>query len=392
MSCNLDPDLRAVLDRVVTIQRDLHAHPELAFEEVRTAGVVADELRRLGLEPRTGIAKTGVSAMIEGQAGDGPTVLLRADMDALPLTEETGLPHSSTVPGKMHACGHDGHTAMLLGAAAVLVSRRARLKGRIKLVFQPAEEHPGGAKPMIEAGVLEHPKVDYALGLHLWAPLPTGIVAVGDGPVMAASDKFEITITGSGGHAAQPSLGVDPVLVGAQVVTALQSIVSRNVPATDAAVLSVTQFHAGEAFNVIPGSAWLCGTARSFNPVIRARLEARMKELVPAVAGGFGASAEVTYNAGYPPTINDRAAADVVRAAAAQVVGCDGVLGLEPIMGAEDFAYFLEAVPGCFFMVGIRNEAKGTGAPHHNARFQVDDDAFGIGIATMVGAAERLLS
>ncbi len=388
----LSPDVAAVLDTVVAIRRDLHRHPELAFEEVRTAGIVADRLRALGLDPRTGIAKTGVCALIEGGAGDGPTVLLRADMDALPVEEANEVEYRSQIPGKMHACGHDGHTAALLGVAEVLCARRARLRGRIKLVFQPAEETPGGAKPMIDEGVLEEPHVDLAFGLHLWAPQPTGTVGVGSGPVMASSDGFDIEVRGRGGHAAMPAECIDPVVVAAHLVTALQSVVSRNVSATDAAVLSVTQVHAGETFNVIPDTARLGGTVRTFDRAVQERVQRRMTEMVPQVAAAFEAEATLTYRRGYPVTVSDPAMAELVRSAAGEVVGSEHVLPVRPILGAEDFAYFLERVPGCFFMVGIKNEAKGTGAAHHNPRFDLDEDALGVAVETMVKVAERALA
>ncbi len=387
----LSPDVAAVVPDTIAIRRDLHQHPEAAYEEVRTSGVVAERLRELGLNPQTGLAQYGVMALIEGGAGDGPTILLRADLDALPVDEENDVPYRSQVPGRMHACGHDGHTAILLGVAAVLQQRRAALRGRVKLVFQPAEESRGGAKPMIEAGVLENPRVDQAYGLHLWAPYETGTVGVGTGPIMASSDVINIRIAGAGGHAAMPAECVDPVVVAAHLVTAIQSIVSRNVPPLEGAVVSVTQLHAGDAFNVIPDEAQLCGTVRTFNPTVRDRIMERLGSLVTSVAAAFGATGELRVRRGYPVVVNDAAAADLVRGVAAEVVGPDRVLPHGPVLGAEDFAYFLERVPGCFFMVGIRNEAKGTGQPHHNPRFDLDEDALGIGVELLVRVAERAL-
>ena len=387
----ISPSVRAVEDQVIAIRRDLHQHPELGFHEVRTSQVVADRLAAIGLQPRTGIARTGVTALIEGQAGDGPTVLLRADMDALPVQETNDVPYKSTIDGKMHACGHDGHTAILLGVAEILQQQRAELRGRVKVLFQPAEEEPGGARPMIDEGVLDDPKVDYAFGLHLWSPLPTGCVGVSAGPIMASSDVLEIEIRGAGGHAAMPSICIDPVVVAAQMVSGIQSIVSRNVGPLDPAVVSVTEIHAGHAFNVIPDLATLRGTARTFSDSVREVIERRLGVMVPKIAEAFGASASLHYRRGYPVTVNDEAMAELVRRAATEVVG-DGVVGLEPILGAEDFAYFLQRVPGCFFMVGIRNDAKHAGAPHHNPRFDIDEDALAVAMETMLRVTRQALA
>lgn len=389
----LSDDVRAVLEDVVALRHDLHAHPELAFCEKRTSAVVAERLRGLGLEPTTGIAQTGVTAVIEGQAGDGPTVLLRADMDALPIHEANEhLPYRSRHDGVMHACGHDGHTAILAGVAEVLQRRRARLRGRVKLCFQPAEESQGGAKPMIEAGVLRDPDVDYAFGLHLWAPEPTGTVGVAAGPVMAKADTLEITIRGRGGHAAMPSEAVDPIVAGAQIVGALQTLVSRNVSPFDQAVISICTFAAGHAFNVIPEQALLRGTVRTFEPRVQELLERRIREVCEQLAAGLGAVAEVDYRHGYPATVNDPACAELVREAAMEVVGEERLFQVRPVMGGEDFAYYLQEVPGCFFMIGIQNAEKGTGAPHHNPHFNVDDDALGVGIETMLHVVEKVTS
>ncbi len=388
----LSPDVAAVAETVVAIRRDLHQHPELAFEEHRTAGVVADRLRALGLAPQTGVAGTGVVAVIDGGAGDGPTVLLRADMDALPVDEANDVPYRSQVPGRMHACGHDGHTAILLGVAEVLCGRRDRLAGRVKLIFQPAEESPGGAEPMIAAGVLAEPPVDLAFGLHLWASLPTGAIGVGAGPQMASSDMFTVTIHGHGGHAAMPSECVDPVVVAAHLVTALQTIVSRSVPPLSTAVVTVAQLHAGHTFNVIPDSATLNGTVRTFDEAVRARVAERFAELVAGVCAAFGATGEIDWTPSYPVLVNDGAMAELVRAAAREVVGDDQVREATPSLGAEDFAYFLRQVPGCYFQVGLANAAKGTGAPHHNPRFDLDEEALPIAVEVLVRVTERALA
>jgi len=384
--------VRAVEPQVLATRRDLHRHPELAFEEFRTSGIVAERLRALGLEPRTGIAETGVTAVIEGGAGDGPTVMLRADMDALPVHEENEVDYRSTVDGKMHACGHDGHTAMLLGVAEVLQRQRDELRGRVKVLFQPAEESPGGAKPMIEQGALEDPKVDYCFGIHLWAPLPTGVISVAPGPIMASSDVIDIEVRGRGGHAAMPSICIDPVVAAAQMLSGIQTVVSRNVGPLDPAVVSITELHAGHTFNVIPDVARMRGTARTFSDAVREVIERRLQTMVPKMAEAFGATATLKYSRGYPVTVNDAGMADLVRQAAGEVVGTDGVIPTEQVLGAEDFAYFLREVPGCFFMVGIRNDAKHAGAAHHNPRFDIDEDAMAIGMETMLRVTRKALA
>lgn len=371
------------------LRRDFHQHPELGFQEVRTAGIVARELRELGLEVTTGVAKTGVVALLEG-ARPGPTVLVRFDMDALPIQEETGAPYASQTPGVMHACGHDGHTAIGLTVARMLAERREQLAGRVKFVFQPAEEGMGGAEAMVAEGVLENPRPDVVLGLHVWNERPVGWLGVTTGPAMAAADYLRITVTGKGGHGAAPHLTVDPVVAAAHIVTALQTVVARNVAPLEAAVVSVTRVRAGEAFNVIPSQAEMEGTIRTFLPAVRERVLERVQAIAAGVAGALGAQAEVTVQRLTPPVINDAAVAARVRAVAERLFPEDEI-GEERTMGSEDFAFFMEAIPGCYFFIGSANAARGLNYGHHHPKFDFDEAALWRGAALMVGAVLDLL-
>ncbi|HEU5434508.1 MAG TPA: amidohydrolase, partial [Thermomicrobiales bacterium] len=337
----LRDEIDELLPGVIADRRDFHEHPELAYHEERTSGIVAERLRALRVEDiRTGIAGTGVTGLIHGTAsGPGRVALLRADMDALPIYEQNEVEYRSRTDGVMHACGHDAHTAMLLAVARLLMDRRGEFSGTIKALFQPAEElPPGGAKPMIEAGVLEDPHVDAVFGLHIDQNSPLGVVSVRPGPYMAAADRFTIALKGKGGHGAHPHDTVDPILIGAQIVTALQSLVSREIDPISSGVVSVTAFLAGDAFNVIPDTAELRGTVRTFAPENRDRLEKRIGELVTGIAGAMRADATVDYNRGYPSTVNDPEMTDIVREAAIATVGADHVREGAPMMGAEDFS------------------------------------------------------
>ena len=391
--------LREVIDEilpgVVADRRDFHEHPELAHQEVRTAGVVADRLRAIGLDDiRTGIASTGVTGLIRGTAGPGgKTVLLRADMDALPIHELNEVEYRSRTDGVMHACGHDAHTAMLLAVTRLLMERRGEFAGTVKVLFQPAEEvPPGGAKPMIEAGVLEEPHVDAAFGLHIAQGDPVGTLSVRPGPAMAAADRFRIVVHGKGGHGAHPHDTIDPVLIGAQIVTALQSLVAREVDPIESGVVTVAAFLAGEAFNVIPETAELRGTVRTFTPANRDLLQERVGALVTGIAAAMRAEATVEYARGYPATVNDPELTELVRRACEATVGPDKVLTGAPMMGAEDFSYFLEAVPGSFFFVGSKNPERGLVWGHHHPRFDLDEAALAVGIEAMVRVALDYLS
>ena len=380
----------ADIEEMIATRRDLHAHPELAFEEHRTSALVIEKLKGLGLEPRTGVGRTGVIATVKGARG-GKTVLLRADMDALPIQEENTVPYRSQTPGKMHACGHDCHTSILLGIARRLVRERDDQRGTLKLVFQPAEETGGGAEAMIRDGALESPKPDAAFGVHVWQDLDLGKVGVTPGPMMAAVDEFAVTVTGKGAHAAMPHLGIDPVVCLAQVVTALQTIASRGVSALDAVVVSVTQLRAGSAFNIIPESAWMNGTVRVFDEAVWESLPSRFERIVRGVSDALGCRAEIQYKRCNRPTVNDPAMAAVARAAAVDVVGEANVVDDVRTMGGEDFSAFLKSVPGCFIAIGSRNREKGLTWDHHHPRFDVDEQSLEIGAEVLLRAARRFL-
>ncbi len=391
---NLHDAVDEIMPGVVADRRDFHEHPELGFQEFRTSGIVAERLRSLGLEEiATGIAGTGVTGLIHGKKGKGKVVLLRADMDALPILEENAVPYVSQNPGVMHACGHDAHTAILLAVCRLLMERRDEFAGSVKVLFQPAEElPPGGAKPMIDEGVLEHPHVDAVFGLHMAQDAKLGTVEVRVGPYMAAADRFQVTIQGKGGHGASPHDTVDPIAVGAQVVTALQNLVARELKPIESGVVSVCAFIAGDAFNVIPDRAELRGTVRTFTPENRDYLERRIDELVSGIASAMRASATVSYTRGYPATINDGAMTEIVRQAAAEVVGQENVVDAEPMMGAEDFSYFLEERPGSYFFVGSRNEDRGLVWGHHHPKFDIDEASMAIGIETMLRTTLKYLA
>jgi amidohydrolase len=380
----------AEVQELIDVRRDLHAHPELAFEEIRTAGVVAERLKAMGLAARTGVGKTGVLATIKG-GRPGRTVLLRADMDALPIHEENQTPYRSLADGKMHACGHDCHTSILLGITKQLLADADSLPGSVRLCFQPAEESGGGALSMIADGALEGPKPDAAFGLHVWQDLDLGKVGVTTGAFMAAVDEFTVTVTGKGAHAAMPHFGVDPVVCAAHIVTALQSIASREVSPLLEVVVSVTQFHAGSAFNIIPESAWLNGTCRVFDDEVWKSLPGRFERIVEGVARTFGCTAKIEYQRHNRPTVNHAGMAVIAREAAAEVVGRENVVEDLRTMGGEDFSWFLEKVPGCFIAIGSRNTAKGLIHAHHHPRFDVDEGCLAIGAEVLLRTARRFL-
>jgi amidohydrolase len=378
------------LREIVATRRDLHAHPELAFEEVRTSGIVTERLKALGLTPRPGVGKTGVLATVQG-GRPGKTVLLRADMDALPIHEENDVPYRSQSDGKMHACGHDCHTSILLGIAKRLTAERGDLPGAVRLCFQPAEEIGGGADAMIAEGALD-PTPDAAFGLHVWQTLDLGKVGITPGPFMAAVDEFEVTIRGKGAHAAMPQAGLDPVVALAHVISALQTIASRNVDPLLEVVVSVTQVRAGSAFNIIPESAWMNGTVRVFDPETWKTLPETFERVCRGVAEALGCRAEVSYTRHNRPTVNDRAMAALAREAAIEVVGEENVLDDVRTMGGEDFSAFLARVPGCFIAVGSRNVARGLVWEHHHPRFDVDEASLGIGAEVLLRTAKRFLT
>ena len=374
-----------------TLRRDFHMHPELGFHEVRTGGIVAKELEALGLEVTKGVGKTGVVGLLEG-AKPGPTLLVRFDMDALPILEETDAEYASHNAGVMHACGHDGHIAIGLTVARMLNAHKDQLAGTVKFVFQPAEETLGeegigGAEMMIRDGVLDVPKPDYALSLHLWNEKPLGWLGVAAGPVMAGAEQFKIVITGKGGHGAAPHATVDPMVAAAHVITALQSIVSRNVAPLHTAVVSVTSVHGGTAFNVIPQSVTLEGTIRTFELGVRQKVLERFDEIVRGVAGALGCRVEMEVIRVTPAVINAESVAVRVQQAARRVLP-DSNLDVNGYvtMGAEDMAYMLERVPGCYFFVGSANREKGLDYGHHHPKFDVDENALPRAAALMATA------
>jgi amidohydrolase len=375
----------AVSADVVALRRDFHRFPELGFEEVRTAGIVADRLKRLGYEVRTGIAETGVVGILRS-GKPGLTILLRADMDGLPVEEASGVEFSSANKGRMHACGHDGHMAILLGAAQLIAERREQLAGTIVLCFQPAEEGKGGAKVMIDEGVLDDPHVDRVYGLHLLSQAPSGVIKVRPGPVMASSDSIEITIRGRGGHGAAPHETIDPILTAAYFVTQLQSVVSRKVEPIEPAVVTIGAIAGGTIHNVIPDDVRLLGTVRSFSADVRREMKPRIETILRGCCEANGAAYDFNYIWRYPVTSNDAAEAAYVRALAARTLGDEWSAEMTPTMGAEDFSYMLEQRPGCFFFLGVRKDER-TSIPHHNARFAIDEAALDNGVRMMVALA-----
>lgn len=386
-----------LFDYTQSMRRDFHQHPELGFKEVRTAGIVAKELRELGLETTTGIAETGVVALLEGKK-PGPVLLLRFDMDALPIEEETGAEYASQTKGKMHACGHDGHVAIGLTVARMLHEIRDSLAGAVKFVFQPAEEgvvndaERGGAEQMIHEGALENPHVDRALALHLWNSKPLGWVGIGGGPMMAGAEYFKITVVGKGGHGAMPQASVDPILAASEIVSALQGVVARNVDPLKPAVLTVASIKGGEAFNVIPPKVEMTGTIRTFEADVRQIVLTRFKEVVTGVAKAMGCEIKLTTKRITPALINTPEVAARVKTAA------EAVFPSTPIdeqtyltMGAEDMAFMMAEVPSCYFFVGSANEEKGLVYDHHHPKFDFDEAALPRAAALMAAAAAEIL-
>lgn len=392
----LNPTITTLIDEIepglIADRRHLHQHPELAFQEYETAEFVRQRLEQLGVEDiRTGVGKTGVTGIIRGTAsGTGGNVLLRADMDALPIVEETPVEFASVNPGVMHACGHDAHTAILLSAARVLTDSRDQFAGTVTLCFQPAEEvPPGGGIGMINDGALEG--VDAVFALHMAAAMPTGMVAIAPGPVMAGGDLFRITFQGKGGHAASPEKANDPIVAAAATIAAFQSVVSRNIDPMDRAVLTVGSFNAGEAFNVIPDTAVIAGTYRYFSEDTGKRIEQRLTEIAMDTARGLGCEANVEIIRGYFPTVNDDAMAELARIALVDALGEGAVQTADPVMGGEDFSHMLRALPGAYFVVGCYAEVDGVNYGHHHPRFDIDEDSLVIGVKSLVSIALRWL-
>ena len=385
---NISPDVKALEAKVIEHRRHVHMYPERGFQEVKTQQYVLDNLDRIGLKGRK-IAKTGVVAVLRGKH-PGKTILLRADMDALPMDEDTGLPYSSKHPGTAHCCGHDSHVAMLLGVAEIL-TKRGLEKGNVKFCWQPAEEGDGGAAVMIAEGVLDDPKPDAAFALHCWSPMEIGNIGVANGPAMAAVDTFDLTIEGIGGHAAYPHTSIDPILVGSHVVAALHTIVSRRINPFHNAVMSICSVHGGTTFNIIPSEVKYQGTVRTFREDDRKLIPKVMEEIINGVAKGMGAKPKLEYRRLLPATINDLKMAAFARDIAATIIGPKHVFAPDPSMGGEDFAYFLQKAPGAFIYIGAGNKEKGATWPHHHPKFRIDEDAFVIGMELLLRIVNKFL-
>lgn len=375
------------VEELVRYRRHFHEHPELSFEEHETAAYIERELLQAHFDQiRTGVGKTGILATLKG-GKPGPVTLLRADMDALPMEELGDVPYRSKRKGVMHACGHDGHIAILLSAARALSKMRDRVAGTIVFCFQPAEEGPAGNKAMIEDGALEHPHVDRCFALHLYSGLEVGKVGVRDGAFFASSDRFILTLKGRGGHGAMPQMSVDPIVAGSQLVTMLQTIPSREIAPKDPVVVTVGTMHAGTTFNVIPDDVEMSGTVRAFSDEVRRSIPERMERMVEGLCDAMRLDYEFEYLWGYPPTVNDRAMNDVVRAVAAKTIGAQNVVDPhDVVMWAEDMSYMMEERPGAYFVVGVRGEERGV-EPQHSARYDIDERALEVGFKMMVGLA-----
>jgi amidohydrolase len=381
------PGVLAILDDAIAIRRDLHAHPELSWQEERTQGVVLERLRAFGLEDARPMARTGATALVRGGSA-GPALLWRADMDALPVQEETGAEYASQTADVMHACGHDGHVAIALTLALALHERRSKLRGSVRFAFQPAEERENGARTMIDEGVLAEPEIEAAFGLHINADADTGRVLVAPGPIFASPTGFRLIIRGKPGHAANPHQTVDPILVAAQVIVALQTIVSRSVDPQQAVVVTVGKIEGGVKGNVISREVKMSGTIRTFDERTLDRVIERFEELVAGVCAGFGAEFQFDHTTGAPPVVNDAAMADLVSEVAGGMLGA-GAVAPHTTTGGDDMAFYLKAVPGCYFFLGARNRDKGLRGPHHQSRFDFDEDALAVGVEMGLRIIER---
>ncbi len=381
--------IRKLHAELVELRRDIHAHPETAFQEQRTSDIVARKLESFGIEVHRGLAKTGVVGRLRAGAS-ARAIGLRADMDALPIHELNTFAHRSRNEGRMHACGHDGHTAMLLGAARYLAETR-NFDGNVHFIFQPAEEGEGGGRAMVEEGLFERFPVEAVFGMHNWPGMPVGRFGLRAGPMMASSDVFEITVRGRGGHAALPHDGVDPIVAASAIVQALQTVVSRNLNPVDAGVVSVTQFNGGETWNVIPDEVVLRGTTRAFRPATQDLLEARLREIAQGIARAHGAEASVSYERRYPPTVNSVREAELCARVLEAMAGRENVdREIEPVMGAEDFAFMLQAKPGCYIFIG--NGPGEGGCMLHNAHYDFNDEILPIGASYWARLVEHTLA
>lgn len=387
----IDQRISGLKDELIRLRRDFHRHPELGFHEERTSTVISDYLDRLGMEVHRGIGKTGVVGVLRGRK-PGKTVMLRSDMDALPIQEQNDVEYMSVNDGVMHACGHDGHMAILLGAATVLSAERDKLPGIVKFVFQPAEESLGGAKYMIEDGVLEDPRVDAVFGLHLINQIPRGYIACKSGTIMANMDGFIVTIMGRGGHGAMPEGGIDAILMSSQVITALQGIATKQISPLNPVIVHVGIIRGGEAPNVIADTVVLEGTVRTLDESARKLIPGSMERIISGITSTMGGSYELDYQTGYPATINDATMTEMVKKAALEAVGSDCVFEHPSAMISEDMSFYLQKVPGSYFFVGSGNAAKGLCQPHHNSRFDIDEEALVVGAHMMFSVAVSYLN
>ena len=387
MSIHLRPEIEALKDIIISTRRDIHKHPELAFNEHRTSKLVAERLEFLGIEVQTGVGKTGVVGTLKGN--EGKTIALRADMDALPIKETSNISYKSQNDGIMHACGHDGHTAMLLGTAEAISQKVAKLNGTVKFFFQPAEEGQGGARYMIEDGALDG--VDEVYGIHLWNYQKYGTVGVKPGPIMAAADIFKITIHGEGGHGAAPQGTKDAVLIAAHLIQTLQTIVSRNTNPIESTVVTIGQINGGYNFNIIADKVTMKGTTRSYTEENRQLIKTRLLEIIAGTEKTFGAKIELDYEDGYPPTINNPEATENLLSAASKIVG-DGAGQPYLSMGGEDFSYFLQKVPGCYFLIGSApQDREPLSVPHHCSHFDIEESALLVGSSVYLQLVDDLL-
>ena len=390
MTTRLHSDVQELTDELIATRRDLHQHPELAFEEYRTAGIVAQRLGLLGFQVQTGVAKTGVVGTMEFDR-PGKTLMIRADMDALPVQEIEGRSYGSLTPGKMHACGHDGHTSVALMGAGLLANHRSELKGKIKMVFQPAEEIVAGAKLMMEEGVLKDSVPDRILGFHCWPVLETGKVGIHTGPMWAAVDQIRLLVKGQGSHGGMPHLAADPLLAGAHIVVALQTLFSREISTFQPATFSQGVFNAGNLYNVIPSEAELWGSCRSFDPSVREFMHRRIREITEGIAATFRCTGTMEIGTNTPAVINDANVAAELEQAAIRVAGADNVVDPGQSTVGDDIAYFLQEVPGCYFLLGVGNSDKGSTAPLHSPQFDIDEIALPIAAETLATAAIQFL-
>ena len=390
MGNTLKGKIEEMKDWLVDIRRTIHKHPELGFEEVETSKLISEWLQKFGLDVKRGMAKTGVVGLLKGRK-PGKTVAIRADMDALPMDEANRVPYASQIKGKMHACGHDAHVTILLGVAKFFSSIPDQMKGNIKWIFQPAEEGGGGGRIMVEEGVLENPKVDAIFGAHVFPLLPVGKVGIYEREGLAAADRFTIKIIGKGGHAASPHVSKDPILAAGHLITQIHSIVSRNVNPLESGVITIGKVSAGTASNIIPDEVELIGTVRSLNPQVREELKSRIDQVTQGVARSFSMDYRFDFEYGYPVLINNSEMSKLVASACSRGIGKENVEVLKPSMGGEDFAYYLEKVPGSFFRLGCRNEGKGIVHPYHSSLFDVDEEVLPFGVEMFIRIIDQYL-